>query len=949
MGVVYTILMCVCFGIVKYYAEPNFPWHTYITLTIGYFACFGIMLTVPLDIATVVGYRLTDKSNYCINDNGEITSTCTLDLCDSPASSNSTCSYMTLPNCCTQGDEQYISDKNAIGNAYDFFFTIILLWGSVVLIFEEYYNTDGYFTVKQKLVSSLKRQMFDTFAPAIAAGIVFAILIATSVIQTDKIDVDALKLLAVILTNTCFETFLMFLLAYGLVEYPRYVWNLSNIDKELLRAQLSASSDFKAMTDAQLEISLEVSNVLKTKEALLSYADPILDHAISVLVDECPQEFRSSRMGTIAMNKDNMITLDTLAELRTVINWKKDAYRQSQAKLETTKLSNYFLEDLVEAKNKEGATTINWSLSGETSTEQEYKWHLQTRPLLMKSSAIALTILSSLSFLGVICSISGVDHTSSVYYQAVHGNGGQFGIALFILITFSYSIYVAIWALFKMQFAGMMVLVQGRTTPFCLSFNVRMVLRLAAPLSFFYLGWIAENGIIYDASDNGTVGEWLFNQNEDQPIYMQSAFSKFYSLGNVSEKFSLTFGTVFPVMFLILVFFFATNFFNKILVCLKLHAYQFGDMTVTDEQLREGKRQLARHKKATERTVQRSQLKNKILGNKADGLFTKLFSKSSNNNTNKMSLSNNINKAAEQEPNITPPVLLSGIIERKEGKKKMGISTDKWKDTYCDIRDCGELYFFKDKNSSNLKTNSTDIINLKLIVDFVLPVKKSSGFYLDLELSDRTVHLKFKDKDELEKWKTSLKDWKDFSIDFGDSYTNMLNKASNHDIESNDMVDRNSDDGGPLLGKIIKSDNPKAGLNSFQDIPLSNNKYNPSNTLSDKPPLLQGWLEKKGHGMVHMGNEWQRRYCRIDEETSTLQYYKTDKESDKPVGVIDLNMVISIEPYEKNGKIDHTRFNIDIGEKQYKFRVIGKDASTEGETWVAALEAWREYFLLNMA
>jgi hypothetical protein len=775
----------------------------------------------------------------------------------------------------------------------------------------------------------LKRQCFDTFVPVIAAGIVFGILIATDVIQTDKIDVDALKLLAVILTNTCFETFLMFLLAYGLVEYPRYVWNLSNIDKELLRAQLSASTDFKAMTDAQLEISLEVSNVLKTKEALISYADPILDHAISVLVDECPQEFRSSRMGTIAMNKNNMITLDTLAELRTVINWKKDAYRQSQAKLESTKLSNYFLEDLVEAKNKEGATTINWSLSGVTSTEEEYKWHLQTRPLLMKSSAVALTILSTLSFLGVICSISGVNHTISAYYQAVHGGGGPFGIALFILITFSYSIYVAIWSLFKMQFAGMMVLVKGRTTPFCLSFNVRMVLRLAAPLSFFYLGWIAENGIIYNAEKDGSVGKWLFSDNKDQPIYMQSAFSDFYSLGNVSEKFSLTFGTVFPVMFLILVFFFATNFFNKILVCLKLHSYQFGDMAVTEEQLREGKRQLARHKKTTERTVQRSQLKNKILGkDKNDGLFTKLFSKESNNISNSISLNNNVNKAVE-EPNISPPASVSGMIERKGGKKKMGIATDKWKETYCDIRDCGELCFFKDKNSSTDKANSTDIIDLKLIVDFILPVKKSVGYYLDLELSDRTIHLKFKNMDELEKWRNSLKEWKDFTIDFGDSYSNILNRSSN-DIESNDN-ERNSDDV-PLIGKSTKSESPKAGLGSFQDVSLS---YTPSTTLSDKPQLLKGWLEKKGHGMVHMGNEWQRRYCRIDEETSTLQYYKTDKEIDKPVGVIDLNMVVSIEPYEKNGKVDHTRFNIDIGDKQYKFRLTGNNAAAEGKYFIS--------------
>jgi hypothetical protein len=28
-----------------------------------------------------------------------------------------------------------------------------------------------------------------------------------------------------------------------------------------------------------------------------------------------------------------------------------------------------------------------------------------------------------------------------------------------------------------------------------------------------------------------------------------------------------------------------------------------------------------------------------------------------------------------------------------------------------------------------------------------------------------------------------------------------------------------------------------------------------------KPDLMEGWLEKKGHGKVHLGGDWQRRYA----------------------------------------------------------------------------------------
>lgn len=44
-----------------------------------------------------------------------------------------------------------------------------------------------------------------------------------------------------------------------------------------------------------------------------------------------------------------------------------------------------------------------------------------------------------------------------------------------------------------------------------------------------------------------------------------------------------------------------------------------------------------------------------------------------------------------------------------------------------------------------------------------------------------------------------------------------------------------------------------------------------------KPEHLEGWLEKKRPGKVSLGSDWQRRYIRIDEHSSSLVYYKTSK------------------------------------------------------------------------
>lgn len=40
-------------------------------------------------------------------------------------------------------DENYNATVTKLSVAYDTFFTLILILGSVVLVFEEYYNTDG--------------------------------------------------------------------------------------------------------------------------------------------------------------------------------------------------------------------------------------------------------------------------------------------------------------------------------------------------------------------------------------------------------------------------------------------------------------------------------------------------------------------------------------------------------------------------------------------------------------------------------------------------------------------------------------------------------------------------------------------------------------------------------------------------------------------------------------
>lgn len=120
-------------------------------------------------------------------------------------------------------------------------------------------------------------------------------------------------------------------------------------------------------------------------------------------------------------------------------------------------------------------------------------------PILLRLLAILLAFFSFFSFLGVISTMTGVANNSSVYFLAVHsGNPSFSGVLIFILVSMGYAVYVTLWSLFQMQFAGMMHLVPHRTSAVCLSFNARMCARLAAPLAFFYLGKLLRHFCVFD-------------------------------------------------------------------------------------------------------------------------------------------------------------------------------------------------------------------------------------------------------------------------------------------------------------------------------------------------------------------------------------------------------------------------------------------------------------------
>lgn len=917
-GILFTAIAIYCVWLVFHYAEPGFPWHSYITTIVGYFASFALLIVVPFDIAVSITFRNSESYNVC---------------------------------------EYYDYYNGYLVSIYHVLFLIVLIMGSFVLSIEEYYNTDGYFTVLTKLASTLYRFTFDIIIMIIFGLIILGILIKEKVLSSNS---DTLVLVAIIVTNTVYETFLVTMLGIGLVELPRTFWLRGNLEYSLLRQQMKAASAFASLRESELSISLAVSDVLKTKADMAAkHSDQLVQNALEVMLNECPSEFTSSREGKVAANKKGQITIHTLAALRLRLNQAKDAYRIAQVQVDHVKTDAYFFEDLVDAQKSnqqvpDGHQKIKWTLRNTESSNFVYNWYIHRQPILWRVAAVMVAILSLLSFLGVVGSYKGVNPNVSPYFEAIHHPGATAaGVVIFIFITLGYTAINTFWALNQFRFAGCMVLVPHRTKAESLSFNVRMMERLAAPLAFFYLAWINEAGLksgdpqyesIYTNAYwtgpgfNSTVAALSMDDGQQFGCInnIDSAFSNFYQISAIAFVKNI-YGVFFPTWLIIIAVLHITNLFNRILVYFKMENYQFGAAIVTEEQLREGRRQLERFKQSTIRAVNRMGTPGK------NGLLTNLWGKNK---------AEDLEKGVHQEQTkaikaIAIPEVLIGVAEQKLESGFLGLQIGSaWSSINIDIRPPGNLNI-KDINQKNT------VIELHTIVDFISTSKanKQNG-YLNLELPDSTIRLRFQTVKDAEMWKFRLMEWKDYYID------NLLvhRVNSSHRISDNHLASNvnplsksinNDEDSSPEDGPLMKGKKNSASPSINKDIArssLASVSLNDNQDLDDKPPSIQGYLMTKAEGQFNMG--WQKRFYKIN-EFNNMSFYKSDSNVNSPLGTIDLKLIGQVTMFEKksgNEKI----WRIDIELEEGKKLKLKADDKNSCQQWVNAIEAWRDWFLLQL-
>lgn len=531
----------------KYPNYKIFPYHVYPTIWLEYFCAIGIIGLIPLDLTvTIIGRK---SIGY------------------------------------------YEANIHVLINMYKSLFWSGQILSNIILVFQELYNCSGYFTFKDKCKDVFKQTIIQIIIVIVIGSIFFGILVGENVIEPN---IDAVLLVTIIMTNTLGLTFLMMLLGYGFIIFPIRMWENGSYSKQLNNVQHKASILYQEMRDDSVDISLCVANVLKTAEYLKKMGK--FETEIEELMALSPPEFTAKKAGEIAVDKDNHVTLKSLANLKYRLIEKKSNYYITEKKVKLLEEYAWSLEDIIDTINSE-KDIIEWTIqpSHQINKKMEYVWYVKVKPILFKILSVLFFVTSFFSFLGVIGSIKGVPLKTSVYFVILHANNVTgAGIVIFTLLTLGYACYVTLWALHEMKIAGIMELVdRNGTWPVSMSFHARMVARLVAPLVFFYLGWIHENENIRGNFANNTNGDQIF-----------TAFSKFYQI-QVVPILGNSFSTFFPIFMLCVSFLTATNVLNRLLVFLKLEKYQFGKTFISETVLADGKKRLNDKKKLAMSEIKR--------------------------------------------------------------------------------------------------------------------------------------------------------------------------------------------------------------------------------------------------------------------------------------------------------------------------------------------------------
>lgn len=391
---------------------------------------------------------------------------------------------------------------------------LVVYWSSfcltwVILPFMQTYSMSGEFTVLGKIKRSLiENAIFYGSYIAILLAL-FIYLLVQGVFEFNK---ESIKTLVTTASNTWGLFFMVLLMGYGLVEVPRYVWDLSRREHRLRRTYFQVAKLHSEKSDATESLE-DVLDDIKYAHAQIP-SSSFFYPKLCVIISKCPTNFQdrlklrpggaiaSSRGGASRNRGDDLTGGEFASEAKLVSMHKKLLVaRQNlwrlEAKWEALLKKAFKLEDIVKSKSSGTCEYRRYSQgthvrSSVCNPRLEFYWKCVISPKVYQASGILLAFLS-LTLVWSEVTFFQKDPTLSIYalfITEVFASGRDYFLiqatCVFLLLYMCVTVY---WTVFRVRFFNFYYLSpHHHTDEYTLLFSGLLLCRLTPSVCLNFLG-----------------------------------------------------------------------------------------------------------------------------------------------------------------------------------------------------------------------------------------------------------------------------------------------------------------------------------------------------------------------------------------------------------------------------------------------------------------------------
>ncbi|KAN0014781.1 hypothetical protein ACTFIU_001099 [Dictyostelium citrinum] len=549
----------------RYISIKKIPWYVYISVWIGWFMCFSIVILVPIDILCT-DYRqckhISDSQSEKINEIVNLGSNSN-GTNDNGGSNNNSGGEATSKYDTCEEPWAYISNDKLEYIYQTFYFgTLLLTWlvyplmGSFVLA--------GDFHLSGRITRSVKENAYLYLIFGVIGLIIMIWLLAVK-----QLDWNSMVGFAMAAANTWGLCLVIVLMGYGLVETPRSIWVGSQRSLVLKHLQFKAVELLNSKKKANEELVATLKVIRRIQEKTKKY-DPY-EKYIKIIVDQCPPEqYALIQRGEGDGEASYSILVALNSRLKNAItNSQRAEFLYDQCLVEAFELQDIQNSAISLDKN------VNWSFreprQGRFAKQLdtlEWIWYNYLEVSVFRVAAVVFALLSLL----IIWSEFALAFTSSdisVLSNIVkHSNVSNIFVQFILFFPLGYEALTCYSTLFKIRIFNYYRLIPHQHSDSnSIIFSAAYLCRLGAPLCYNFIQFINMN-----------------SGNENN----RTSFSVVMGTMNVAPFLGTYFYIYFPLLIVIVCLSTLFNVYSRIMNCLNISKFRF-DVDFSHEQIDEGK------------------------------------------------------------------------------------------------------------------------------------------------------------------------------------------------------------------------------------------------------------------------------------------------------------------------------------------------------------------------